>query len=464
MIIGLGAIGTKGDTQISRELVKELASKRPDVKIRYMGPASAIADLAALQLPNVQFFELPQKANDQLNKLESIGINNAGSSTKLLFAIKRLLSIYSDRAFLTRYQNEFLNGLDVVISSALTTMLNVTLKEEKTQHVVYSTHPVMETPEIIFPILPLGDKDYWSRNAEKNIKANKWALTVERLILGSSARKMRKIYGKKSPIAASGTMKEFEDGNIHLLKAYPIFIEGQYHQEYPSNKIKIENVGYPYIENKSTEFAKNAETNNEIKESILKAKDENRQIVFVSFGSMSPSKYKDKKRILAMLAKLQELNPEIQIIYQDPTLKNKETEGKLRQEILKQDNQLLYTTAFLNYGALLPEMDAMISHFGIGSLQEAMRAGIRTLSLAFISEQIWTGNLAKMLGIGLEPHYIKKMTAKKLNILLRELLANQQLDRNAKDLSKRINNEIINEGAGVDRAYIALMKILGEKV
>ena len=465
-IVFTGA-GAQGDLFGPRVAVELLADEYPDAEVNFLAPRKALIGLAG---KNIIKHNFPSIVDDQLENLDKIGIKKAGNPIYFLSLLQKITSVFKDdseNGFLSQHK-ELLKNATLVGSNTLTFALDhyliKQLKKEgfnqDTKHVFLSTHPVVQKfrkSELMFPVLPFNSILFWSRFLAINAVTNKFAIFIERAMMGGNYKKLKRISGSNNKIVVSGKLSEFEETNAHVLLTYPQFLHGDNPADWET-KI-VQHVGYPYAENDTED----PNTDN-ILNQIAEAKKEKKKVVLISFGSMSPTNKKEREKMLKKILEIQRLNPEILIIYQDPNLKDKNEEARLREEITKENSQLLYTTDYLNYWKLLPKLDTMVSHFGIGSLQEAFRAGIPTISLAFISEQIWTGNLAKMFGIAKKPHYVNKVKAKKLSNIIRDTLADKRLQENALEMKRRVGKDIEKNGPGRKRLLAALIDILNEPV
>ncbi len=90
---------------------------------------------------------------------------------------------------------------------------------------------------------------------------------------------------------------------------------------------------------------------------------------------------------------------------------------------------------------LFPKMSAVIHHGGSGTTAAALRAGIPSLIIPFLADQFFWGKCIYRLGVGPKPLSVKKMNVRKLVFKINDMLANREMQKKAKELSKNIQNE-----------------------
>lgn len=96
------------------------------------------------------------------------------------------------------------------------------------------------------------------------------------------------------------------------------------------------------------------------------------------------------------------------------------------------------------YHKLFPKVRAVIHHGGIGTIAACLKAGKPFLSCPVLypmGDQYFWGKVAYDRGVGLKPIPLKKLTKNKLLSNVKELLANQDLYKNASHLAVQLETE-----------------------
>lgn len=95
-------------------------------------------------------------------------------------------------------------------------------------------------------------------------------------------------------------------------------------------------------------------------------------------------------------------------------------------------------------------MAAIIHHGGAGTTHTAARAGIPQIIVPHVFDQYYWANRVFKLNIGTKPIYRSHLTSHKLLASINEILANKELQNNAKIFSEHFKGQIgINEAINI---------------
>jgi UDP:flavonoid glycosyltransferase YjiC (YdhE family) len=90
---------------------------------------------------------------------------------------------------------------------------------------------------------------------------------------------------------------------------------------------------------------------------------------------------------------------------------------------------------------LFPRMAAVVHHGGAGTTAEGLRAGVPSVILPFIVDQLFWGKRVQASGVGPPPIPIKKLTAGRLARAIREAVTNPVMSQRAAALGEAIRSE-----------------------
>ena len=108
------------------------------------------------------------------------------------------------------------------------------------------------------------------------------------------------------------------------------------------------------------------------------------------------------------------------------------------------------------HGWLFPRMSAVVHHGGAGTTAEGLRAGVPSVIVPFIVDQLFWGKRVEMLGAGTEPIPVKKLTAHKLAEAIQIATNDPIMKERSIKLGKAIRAE-----HGVDNAVKLIQHYLG---
>ena len=106
---------------------------------------------------------------------------------------------------------------------------------------------------------------------------------------------------------------------------------------------------------------------------------------------------------------------------------------------------------------LFPRMTAVVHHGGAGTTAEGLRAGVPSVIVPFIVDQLFWGKRVKALKAGTEPIQAKKLTVDKLSDAIREATSDSGMKERAAMLGRAISSE-----NGLDNAVKIVKQYLGE--
>jgi UDP:flavonoid glycosyltransferase YjiC (YdhE family) len=97
----------------------------------------------------------------------------------------------------------------------------------------------------------------------------------------------------------------------------------------------------------------------------------------------------------------------------------------------------IYTINDAPHGTLFPRLAGVMHHGGCGTTHTAARAGLPQFILPQIADQFYWGHRIHCLGLGPKPVVPKKLTARKLTKVLRDMSENSAYRWNAKALASK---------------------------
>jgi UDP:flavonoid glycosyltransferase YjiC (YdhE family) len=168
--------------------------------------------------------------------------------------------------------------------------------------------------------------------------------------------------------------------------------------------------------------------------------DQQNNIVFITFGSMTnPEPAQKTSEILSVLAKLH-----------IPAIINTASGGLVRPESYPDH---VYFTENIPYSHIFPKVYAVIHHGGSGTTHTAVKHGCANMIIPHILDQHVWNDIIFQQGLGPKGFPVKKLTAKRLEEKLHQLLDNPAYKDRAMELAGKMQKETHNR--------IDLLKLLG---
>jgi len=93
------------------------------------------------------------------------------------------------------------------------------------------------------------------------------------------------------------------------------------------------------------------------------------------------------------------------------------------------------------HGWLFPRMSAVVHHGGAGTTAEGLRAGVPTMIVPFIVDQLFWGKRVKALGVGPEPIPARQLTVENLAEAVQTATGDPKFKRRAEAIGKAIRAE-----------------------
>ncbi|KAI8444594.1 family 1 glycosyltransferase [Phakopsora pachyrhizi] len=202
--------------------------------------------------------------------------------------------------------------------------------------------------------------------------------------------------------------------------------------------------GYWFTKPKSGEIE---ELDHELQRAIKKAKNEDKKVVYIGFGSVivpDPGKVTD-----AVTGALEENKNIFAVVSGGWTSNDNEAESSMLNAFRKYKDSIYYVKS-VPHESLFPKIDAALHHGGAGTTAASMRAGIYTMIHPFFGAQ-----RVESLRIG---KHVKALTMKDIDLALKEVLKISSENSNSKSIGEDIRNE-----DGVSVAAKAIYKVSGVK-
>ena len=118
--------------------------------------------------------------------------------------------------------------------------------------------------------------------------------------------------------------------------------------------------------------------------------------------------------------------------------------GSLRNTDLP---ETVFPIASAPHAWLFPKMAAVAHHGGAGTTGAGLRAGVPSIIIPFLGDQLFWAKRAAALGVGPEPVTYRKLTVEALTKRFRMVLENQEVRDRAKQVGETVRAE-----DGVDKA------------
>ena len=108
------------------------------------------------------------------------------------------------------------------------------------------------------------------------------------------------------------------------------------------------------------------------------------------------------------------------------------------------------------HGWLFPRMEIVIHHGGAGTTAEGLRAGVPSVIVPFIVDQLFWGKRVQKLGAGPEPIHAKRLTAANLTEAIQKSSGDAMIRQRAEAIGRAIRSE-----DGMGTAVKSIRKYLG---
>jgi len=155
---------------------------------------------------------------------------------------------------------------------------------------------------------------------------------------------------------------------------------------------------------------------------------ENKNILFITFGSMFNSKPKEKTRSIVNALEKNNI----------PAIINTSRYGL--KEIDTTSGNIFFTNN-LPYNWLFPKVSAVVHHGGCGTTHTALKYGLPSLVIPHILDQFFWEKTISNLKLGPKGLSIHKFNEKDFETKLLDLYYNQDYKKNATAISKKMQNE-----------------------
>ena len=168
--------------------------------------------------------------------------------------------------------------------------------------------------------------------------------------------------------------------------------------------------------------------------------------VYVGFGSM-PSQ--NPEQVAALVMQALTLSGQRGIILTG--------QGPMGRGMTQQDNnQSVYFVDSIPHDWLLPRVAAVVHHGGAGTTAAGIRAGIPSVLIPILGDQLFWGQRVADLGVGVRPIPRKKLTAERLAAAIHQAVSDPVMRQRAAALGVRVRAE-----DGVGQAVKIICQYLG---
>jgi len=164
---------------------------------------------------------------------------------------------------------------------------------------------------------------------------------------------------------------------------------------------------------------------------LLEFIDRNEKIVFITFGSMPNTEPEYRTKVILDILEQHRI----------PAIINTAAGGLTKPE--KYNSELVYFVSQVPYDWFFPKMYAIIHHGGSGTTHLALRYGCATMAIPhFIDQFVWD-TLISELGVGPKGIKVSKMTIKKLEPKVLELLSNKSFKEKSEYIANQMKKEAL---------------------
>jgi sterol 3beta-glucosyltransferase len=160
----------------------------------------------------------------------------------------------------------------------------------------------------------------------------------------------------------------------------------------------------------------------------------NKKVLFLSFGSMvNPNPERTSRLLLEVLNKLQ-----------IPTVVNTASGGIIKLSEFA-NNELFHFVTSIPYKWIFKRTYGVIHHGGSGTTHMGLENGCATLIIPHIIDQFGWNSMIEDIGVGPKGPSIGKLSKKKIEPLLIDLVTKESYKSKAKKISDKMNSENLKE-------------------
>ncbi|ONH65121.1 Sterol 3-beta-glucosyltransferase [Cyberlindnera fabianii] len=168
----------------------------------------------------------------------------------------------------------------------------------------------------------------------------------------------------------------------------------------------------------------------ELTDFISQAKEDNKKLVYIGFGSIVVSNPRELTKAVIDAVVDADVRCILNKGWSERLGGSKDVEIDLPDEV--------YNAGALPHDWLFPQIDAAVHHGGSGTTGATLRAGLPTIIKPFFGDQFFYANRVKDIGAGIA---LKKLNVKSLSKALKEATTNQRIISKAKSIQERIGQE-----------------------
>ena len=158
-------------------------------------------------------------------------------------------------------------------------------------------------------------------------------------------------------------------------------------------------------------------------------KHRNNKILFITFGSMTNPEPEKKTNILLEILGRHEI----------PAIINTASGGLIKPDEV--DSDLFHFVSHIPYECIFPKMYAVIHHGGSGTTHLSLRHGCATMVIPHIIDQFVWNEIVSNIGAGPKGIKMSRLTAKKLEPKILELLSITSFKAKAEQVARKMEQE-----------------------
>jgi UDP:flavonoid glycosyltransferase YjiC (YdhE family) len=161
--------------------------------------------------------------------------------------------------------------------------------------------------------------------------------------------------------------------------------------------------------------------------------EKNNKIVFVTFGSMPNTEPEYRTKVILDILEQNKI----------PAIINTAAGGLIKPE--KYNSDLIHFVSQVPYDWFFPKMYAVIHHGGSGTTHLAIKYACATMAIPhFIDQFVWDSIISE-LGVGPKGIKVSRMTIKKLEPKILELLSNKSFKEKSGKIADQMNKEALKD-------------------
>ena len=412
MKIILISIGTQGDMEPFLAIGQMLQNRRHQVICVFPEQFRELAEES-----NLDFFSLGREYIDMLDSdLGKAVFGGSGSRLKKIIA------------------NIKLAGASTKINKELLIKQYELIESHKPDRIIYNgkaIYPIIwglynRGKAVLISPVPyvhyVRDHTHLAFNSNFGLFFNKLTYSLANFGLITTVKISAKWLNLKNKI----TRKQIKDALLSNKAVYTISPTLFHRPDYWKKNIQV--LGY-HERNKSV----NWQTDKGLNDFLERHK--NNKILFITFGSMTNPKPEEKTEIILDILERNEI----------PAVINTAAGGLIKPDKYEFDSERIYFVSSIPYEWIFPKMYGVVHHGGSGTTHTALKYGCASMIIPHILDQFVWNKIIYEKELGPKGIRINKISLKKLEPKILELMNNTSFKKNAEKIAGQMKKEDFRE-------------------